>query len=112
MIFHLFLNLTKYNNVFLMFRFNSFKPHPHYITSSKFRYNGSNYLYIFDIVDHDKGHSRVIVHFDIDCFYAQVEMLRNPALADKPVGELTHPVFSKLCYTNLLFRSLLEGYLL
>ncbi|NXD81466.1 POLI polymerase, partial [Halcyon senegalensis] len=30
--------------------------------------------------------SRVIVHVDLDCFYAQVEMLRNPDLRDKPLG--------------------------
>ncbi|XP_062273232.1 DNA polymerase iota isoform X1 [Scomber scombrus] len=29
---------------------------------------------------------RVIVHFDLDCFYAQVEMIRNPALRDVPLG--------------------------
>ncbi|XP_071657865.1 DNA polymerase iota-like isoform X2 [Patagioenas fasciata] len=29
---------------------------------------------------------RVIVHVDLDCFYAQVEMLRNPELRDKPLG--------------------------
>nr|XP_057925889.1 DNA polymerase iota isoform X2 [Doryrhamphus excisus] len=29
---------------------------------------------------------RVILHFDLDCFYAQVEMLRNPALRDVPLG--------------------------
>lgn len=33
-----------------------------------------------------KGHSRTIVHIDIDCFYAQVEMLRNSELRDKPLG--------------------------
>ncbi|XP_050166052.1 DNA polymerase iota-like [Myiozetetes cayanensis] len=29
---------------------------------------------------------RVIVHLDLDCFYAQVEMLRNPDLKTKPLG--------------------------
>ncbi|XP_061751416.1 DNA polymerase iota isoform X10 [Nerophis ophidion] len=29
---------------------------------------------------------KVILHFDLDCFYAQVEMLRNPALRDVPLG--------------------------
>uniref|UniRef100_A0A8C1IA56 Polymerase (DNA directed) iota n=1 Tax=Cyprinus carpio TaxID=7962 RepID=A0A8C1IA56_CYPCA len=29
---------------------------------------------------------RVILHFDLDCFYAQVEMIRNPALRTKPLG--------------------------
>ena len=33
------------------------------------------------------GHPRVIVHIDIDCFYAQVEMIRNPSLRDKPLGK-------------------------
>ncbi|KAK7066389.1 hypothetical protein SK128_027887 [Halocaridina rubra] len=31
-------------------------------------------------------HKRTIIHIDIDCFYAQVEMVRNPELRDKPVG--------------------------
>lgn len=31
---------------------------------------------------------RVIVHFDLDCFYAQVEMIRNPALRDVPLGKM------------------------
>ncbi|XP_021461197.2 DNA polymerase iota [Oncorhynchus mykiss] len=29
---------------------------------------------------------RVILHFDLDCFYAQVEMIRNPALRKVPLG--------------------------
>ncbi|KAM6304165.1 DNA polymerase iota isoform 2-T2 [Podargus strigoides] len=29
---------------------------------------------------------RVIVHIDLDCFYAQVEMIRNPALRAQPLG--------------------------
>ncbi|XP_056134753.1 DNA polymerase iota [Lampris incognitus] len=29
---------------------------------------------------------RVILHFDLDCFYAQVEMIRNPALRNMPLG--------------------------
>lgn len=31
-------------------------------------------------------HSNVIIHIDIDCFYAQVEEIRNPMLRTKPVG--------------------------
>ncbi|XP_037020997.2 DNA polymerase iota isoform X2 [Artibeus jamaicensis] len=30
--------------------------------------------------------SRVIVHLDLDCFYAQVEMISNPELKGKPLG--------------------------
>ncbi|XP_061623001.1 DNA polymerase iota isoform X2 [Phyllopteryx taeniolatus] len=29
---------------------------------------------------------KVILHFDLDCFYAQVEMIRNPTLRDVPLG--------------------------
>ena len=31
-------------------------------------------------------HSRIIIHVDIDCFYAQVEMLQNPELRNLPLG--------------------------
>lgn len=34
----------------------------------------------------DEQHNSVIIHIDIDCFYAQVEEIRNPALRDRPVG--------------------------
>jgi nucleotidyltransferase/DNA polymerase involved in DNA repair len=38
---------------------------------------------------------RVIIHLDIDCFYAQVEMVQNPSLRDKPVGKVhTHQITS------------------
>lgn len=30
---------------------------------------------------------RIILHFDLDCFYAQVEMIRNPDLRNKPLGK-------------------------
>ncbi|XP_004683969.2 PREDICTED: DNA polymerase iota [Condylura cristata] len=30
--------------------------------------------------------SRIIVHVDLDCFYAQVEMITNPELKGKPLG--------------------------
>ena len=32
------------------------------------------------------GHSRTIIHVDIDCFYAQVEMIRRPELRQVPLG--------------------------
>lgn len=31
-------------------------------------------------------HSKCVIHIDIDCFYAQVEMLRNPDLRSIPIG--------------------------
>ncbi|KAK3879168.1 hypothetical protein Pcinc_016246 [Petrolisthes cinctipes] len=31
-------------------------------------------------------HQRTILHLDADCFYAQVEMVRQPELRDKPLG--------------------------
>lgn len=31
-------------------------------------------------------HSRTIIHIDMDCFYAQVEMIKNPSLALVPLG--------------------------
>lgn len=34
----------------------------------------------------DNEHPRSIIHIDIDCFYAQVEMLRNPELRTVPLG--------------------------
>lgn len=37
-------------------------------------------------VDSDHEHPRSIVHIDIDCFYAQVEMLRSPELRAVPLG--------------------------
>lgn len=34
----------------------------------------------------ESDHSRTIVHIDLDCFYAQVEMIRNPQLRTQPLG--------------------------
>ncbi|XP_069737098.1 DNA polymerase iota-like isoform X2 [Phaenicophaeus curvirostris] len=34
----------------------------------------------------EASRSRVIVHLDLDCFYAQVEMIRRPELRAKPLG--------------------------
>ncbi|XP_068107438.1 DNA polymerase iota-like [Hyperolius riggenbachi] len=38
------------------------------------------------VVKCDSTIGRVIMHLDMDCFYAQVEMIRNPELRDKPLG--------------------------
>jgi hypothetical protein len=40
-------------------------------------------------------HNRTIIHIDIDCFYAQVEMIRNPQLREKPLGKKQQTKFSK-----------------
>ena len=34
----------------------------------------------------EDDHGRTILHFDVDCFYAQVEMLNDPSLKEKPLG--------------------------
>lgn len=36
--------------------------------------------------ENDNEHTRSIIHIDVDCFYAQVEMLRNPELRTVPLG--------------------------
>lgn len=33
-----------------------------------------------------RDHPNTIIHIDIDCFYAQVEEIRDPALRDRPLG--------------------------
>ncbi|KAG7202862.1 hypothetical protein KM043_010012 [Ampulex compressa] len=41
-----------------------------------------------DTIDFDGiiHHAKTIIHLDVDCFYAQVEMLRHPELDGKPLG--------------------------
>ncbi|XP_042636170.1 DNA polymerase iota [Orycteropus afer afer] len=41
---------------------------------------------VLDEAGHGSPSSRVIVHVDLDCFYAQVEMISNPELKGKPLG--------------------------
>ncbi|XP_050666042.1 DNA polymerase iota [Leptidea sinapis] len=36
--------------------------------------------------DVSHNHPKSIIHIDIDCFYAQVEMLKNPELRSQPLG--------------------------
>ncbi|XP_047621190.1 DNA polymerase iota isoform X3 [Phacochoerus africanus] len=43
-------------------------------------------LAVHDQVVPTGSSSRVIVHVDLDCFYAQVEMISNPELKGKPLG--------------------------
>lgn len=49
------------------------------------------YFFAYCAAVHDQvvpagSSSRVIVHVDLDCFYAQVEMISNPELKGKPLG--------------------------
>ncbi|XP_029141982.1 DNA polymerase iota [Protobothrops mucrosquamatus] len=48
----------------------------------------SNYLagYHGQAVPKENVWNRIIVHLDLDCFYAQVEMICNPELRSKPLG--------------------------
>lgn len=39
-----------------------------------------------ELLDTCDLHQRTIIHIDIDCFYAQVEEIRNPLLRTKPLG--------------------------
>lgn len=39
-----------------------------------------------ELLDTCDSHPRTIIHIDIDCFYAQVEEIRNPLLRTKPLG--------------------------
>ncbi|KAF5288483.1 hypothetical protein FQA39_LY15412 [Lamprigera yunnana] len=41
---------------------------------------------MYEAVEDVEDHSRTIMHIDIDCFYAQVEMIKNPHLYDLPLG--------------------------
>lgn len=41
---------------------------------------------------------RVIIHIDVDCFYAQVEMVKNPQIANSPVGVLQNQTISTCNY--------------
>jgi hypothetical protein len=56
-------------------------------------------------------HNRTIIHIDIDCFYAQVEMIRNPQLREKPLGKKQQTKFSKNIITvfTLIFNPLAQS---
>ncbi|XP_053277619.1 DNA polymerase iota isoform X1 [Pleuronectes platessa] len=47
---------------------------------------------------------RVILHFDLDCFYAQVEMIRNPALREVPLAGIQQKYIIVTC--NYVARDL------
>ncbi|XP_006143509.1 DNA polymerase iota isoform X2 [Tupaia chinensis] len=46
----------------------------------------AGYSQVHDQVVPTRSSPRVIIHVDLDCFYAQVEMISNPELKDKPLG--------------------------
>ena len=49
--------------------------------------------------------SRKIIHIDMDCFYAAIEIRDNPALANKPIAVGGHPEHrGVLCTSNYLAR--------
>eukprot|EP00045_Choanoeca_perplexa_P016839 m.232144 g.232144 ORF g.232144 m.232144 type:complete len:489 (+) comp17372_c0_seq15:60-1526(+) len=50
----------------------------------------------------DKPRTRTIIHFDLDCFYAQVHMVENPSLRDKPLGVQQKTI---LATTNYVARA-------
>ena len=61
----------------------------------------------------DEGHpsgrgssfrTRVILHFDVDCFYAQCEVLRDPSLRGKPVA-----VFQKYLVVTCTYEARAHG---
>lgn len=52
--------------------------------------------------DNVHEHKRVIIHLDIDCFYAQVEEILNPELRTKPLGILQN---RSVVTSNYLARS-------
>ena len=39
-----------------------------------------------DVIERDRDLTRVLVHIDMDAFYANVEIRDNPSLADKPMA--------------------------
>lgn len=47
---------------------------------------GDDFSYNSVAIQSSEKHERVIIHIDIDCFYAQVEMILNPSLCGKPLG--------------------------
>ncbi|XP_055891342.1 DNA polymerase iota-like [Biomphalaria glabrata] len=54
-------------------------------------------------VERTQEHNNCILHLDIDCFYAQVEMLNNPELRNKPIGIQQKNI---IITTNYLAREL------
>ncbi|XP_050328109.1 uncharacterized protein LOC126758088 [Bactrocera neohumeralis] len=39
-----------------------------------------------NVINRNEPHQRTIIHIDMDCFYAQVEEIRDPTLRSRPLG--------------------------
>lgn len=59
---------------------------------------------INQIIPKQDHHNRKIIHIDMDCFYAAVEMRDNPELANKPIAVGGVENRSVLCTCNYLAR--------
>jgi len=46
-----------------------------------------------EAIERERDVTQYIVHFDMDAFYANVELLENPSLAGKPFGVRSHPTY-------------------
>ena len=74
-------------------------------------------ILIFNVLETHKtvsAHGRTIVHIDVDCFYAQVEMIRNPSLRDKPLGKyavyhLTGNLITLMSFAMLTMNAFKSG---
>ena len=44
-----------------------------------------------EAIERERDITQYIVHFDMDAFYANVELLENPSLAGKPFGVRSRP---------------------
>lgn len=48
--------------------------------------NSETNFYKMNVDEYKDEHARTIIHIDIDCFYAQVEILKRPELKNVPLG--------------------------
>lgn len=53
---------------------------------ANFRFHFDLTCAMFIFMDKPEGRMRKIIHIDMDCFYAAVEMRDNPVLRGKPIA--------------------------